>query len=604
MEHNHITAEEENRKPLIIRLAAAVMLFLAGLITDISPLFWISYLIAGFDVLIESAKNIAHGKIFDESFLMSVASLAAIVIGDGAEAPAVMILYQFGEMLQDMAADKAVDRIAALAHTRPDRANLLKDGAIIETSPENVKTGDLIAVNQGERVPLDGVVTEGSSFLNMSALTGESLPTEIKKGDVILSGSVNINSPLTVEVTAEYSSSTISRILELTQQAAERKSSTEKFITRFSRYYTPVVCAVAAAVAVLPPLFGAGSLSSWVSRALIFLVISCPCAIVISIPVAFVAGLGKTAEDGVLIKGSSSLENLANADTFVFDKTGTLTEGKLKVVRMEIIGTDMSEEEVLAYAAAAESTSGHPIAKALIESSSANLKAENIIEIPGKGISADVNGHRILVGNEKLCGKCGLESVPYTTVLVSADGKLTARIIIADRIKSNAEEALKALKSSGVKRTVILSGDKPEAVRLVADKLGIDEAKAELLPEEKLKNLEAIPPVRAYVGDGINDSPSLAMADVGIAMGALGSDAAIEAADVVIMSDNLSKIPAARNIAAKTARIAKENIIFALGVKLLFMVLGIFGISNMWMAVFADTGVAVLAILNSLRALK
>ena len=571
-----------------------------------------SYLLVGYKVLWKTARIILSGKFFDENFLMSIATIGSICIGDYWEAIAVMLFYRIGEYFQELAVHRSERSISELMDIRPDTANLKTKNGISEVRAEDVKIGDVIVIKPGERVPLDGKIISGTTMLDTSSLTGESVPRSAKIGNDVLSGSLNKESVIELEVTEEFANSTASKILELIENASENKSQSEKFITRFAKYYTPIIVAAALLVAVVPPMIlGWNEFSDWLHRALIFLVISCPCALVISIPLSFFAGIGRASKSGLLIKGANSLEKLASLDTIVFDKTGTLTRGNFKVMHVNP-ENGISADELLNIASSIEMSSNHPIARSIVEAAPmAQDEASEVSEISGMGMSGRIGGSRIFIGNEKLMQKCGLHvqktDLTGTTVYVCKDGKYLGNIVIADEIKPDSKDIIKKLKALKIKKTAMLSGDVSSVANAVAAEIGIDEVHAELLPGEKMAELEKImddSKCCAFVGDGINDAPSLAAGDIGIAMGGLGSDAAIEAADIVLMTDETSKIADGVRISQYTKKILIQNIILALGVKLLVMILGIFGIANMWEAVFADVGVAVLAVLNSMRILK
>ena len=579
---------EEVKNYTIPRIILAIILFICAYIYK--PLFLVAYVLIGFDILFRAIKNIIKGQIFDENFLMSLATLGAICIKEYPEAAMVMILYQIGEYMQDKAVDKSRDEISKLMNIRPDYANLNGE----KVNPDIVKIGDIITVKTGEKIPLDGIITKGQATIDTSALTGESMPRKAKEGDEIISGSVNLDGLLEVKVTKLFGESTVSKILELVENASSKKAKTENFITKFARYYTPAVVIIAIFMALIPPFY--------IKRALTFLVISCPCALVISIPLTFFAGIGSASKNGVLIKGSSYLEILSKIKTVVFDKTGTLTKGNFNVVEI-----NSSNEDLLKYAASAESASSHPIANAIKSAYHGEMLAvDNIQEIAGQGIKAMINGKKVLVGNSKLVNTKSIESYG-TVVYVSIDDRLEGHIVIADEIKNDAKSTINLLKRMGIS-TVMLTGDSTTTAKNVSDKLGIDKFRAELLPVDKVKELENIIKENignvAFVGDGINDAPVLTRADIGIAMGGLGSDAAIEAADVVIMDDMPYKVVNAIKIAKKTMAIVKENIIFALGIKFAFLIFGALGFVSMWGAVFADVGVSLIAILNALRAMS
>ena len=592
-EHHHQHCCGSSNSSTIFRAITALLLFAGGF--KFSILFFLAYIIAGWDVIFKAAKNITKGHVFDENFLMSAATIGALCIKEYPEAVMVMILYQIGEYFQHKAVEKSRHSISELMDIRPDYANLCGE----KVSPQEVKVGDIITVNTGEKIPLDGIVTEGHASLDTSALTGESVPRTVSTGDSVISGCINLNGVLKIKVTKEFGESTVTKILELVEHASSKKARTEKFITKFAAYYTPAVVILALMIAFIPPLFITGN---WIERALTFLVISCPCALVISIPLSFFAGIGSASKNGILIKGSNYLELLAKPDTVVFDKTGTLTKGVFKVREIH-----SDEPDFLKYAAYAESASSHPIAAAIREAYGQKIPEQNNIEeIAGLGIKAIIDGKEILAGSAKL-----VKTEPINTdgsvVYVSINGNYCGYIVIADEVKDDSKETIEKLKTLGIK-TVMLTGDSKNTADKVQKKLGVDNAFAELLPEDKVNKLEKIIKTAGgsviFVGDGINDAPVLTRADVGIAMGGLGSDAAIEAADAVIMDDSPSKLITSIKIARKTMRIVKQNIVFALGVKALFLILGGIGIMTMWGAVFADVGVALLAVLNSLRTLR
>jgi len=619
--HEHGHGEEENRRAALIRIGVSAALLLAGLFLPVPPgvkiaLYLAAWLAVGYPVIGNALRNILHGHALDEMFLMTVASVGAFCLGDYAEGVAVMLLYQIGEFFQDYAVDKSRDSIAELMDIRPDIAHVERDGEIITEEPEHVQTGETIVVRPGEKIPLDGVVLEGESLLDTVALTGESVPRHARIGDQVLSGCVNGQGLLRMEVTHAYADSTVSRILELVEHAGENKSRADQFITRFARVYTPVVVALAVLVAILPPLFFGGQWSEWITSALTFLVISCPCALVISVPLTFFSGIGGASRKGILIKGAGYLETLARADTAVFDKTGTLTRGVFSVTAVHGKGA-ADEEEMLLLAAAAERFSTHPIAQSLREKCKDAAEAAEVSgveEISGHGVRAQVNGRRLAVGNEKLMEAEGAAWTSChrqgTIVHVSADGEYLGHIVIADEVKDGAREALTELKKLGVRKTVMLTGDARAAAETVSKEVGVDEMRAQLLPDEKVTQVERLMGEKAaegallFVGDGINDAPVLARADVGVAMGALGSDAAIEAADVVLMDDDPRKLGRAIRIARKTVSIVRQNIAFSLAVKAAVMVLGVLHLAPLWAAVFADVGVCFIAILNAMRAMR
>ena len=577
------------------------------------PVYLIPYLIIGYDILWKAVRNIGHGQIFDENFLMCVATVGALVLGEYAEAVGVMLFYQVGELFQSVAVGKSRRSIAQLMDIRPDTANAERDGEIVEVDPEEVAVGEVIVIRPGEKVPLDGVVIEGVSAVDTAALTGESVPRDVAVGGELLSGCVNLTGLLKARVTKEFGQSTVAKILDLVENASSKKAKAENFITRFARYYTPAVVFGALALAVIPSL-ATGNWAVWVHRALTFLVISCPCALVISIPLSFFGGIGGASRQGILVKGGNYLELLAHTGTVVFDKTGTLTQGVFEVTALNP-APGVEERELLEAAALAERHSGHPIALSLrraLGGEADPARVTDVQEIPGHGVSALVDGARVLAGNEKLMAREGVEVLPLgqtgTVVHVAREGRYLGCAVISDRIKPTAPDAMRALKQRKI-RTVMLTGDSEAVGRAVAEQLGLDEVHAGLLPADKVARVEELLGAKRpgeqllFVGDGVNDAPVLSRADVGVAMGALGSDAAIEAADVVLMDDDPAKLVNAMDIARKCLRIVRENIVFALGVKALFLILGAVGVATMWGAVFADVGVAVIAILNAARML-
>ena len=592
-------------------------------------LYLIPYLIAGHDVLLKAWRNIRRGEAFDESFLMAVATIGAFAMiffpetePHMAEGAAVMLFYQVGELFQSYAVGKSRKSIAAMMDIAPDYANIERDGAIVEVDPDEVQVGDIIVVKPGERVPIDGVVVDGTSQLDTAALTGESVPRHIEVGGEVISGCINMTGVLRIRTTKLFGTSTVSRILELVENASEKKARTENFITRFARVYTPIVTLAAVAIAVVPPLLGMGAWAGWILRGLTFLVVSCPCALVISVPLSFFGGIGGASRLGILVKGSNSLEALAQVDTVVFDKTGTLTSGTFGVVGVRPADA-IDSDRLLAVAAHAEAFSDHPIAlsvkKAYLDEASADsgcvidqARIEDAAEESGHGVKATVDGHAVLVGNDKLMSAHGIScpdcELTGTILHVAIDGAYAGHIVIADTVKDDAAQAIADLHAAGVERCIMLTGDREEVARSVASDLGLDEYHAQLLPGDKVEQVERILDSArgnlAFVGDGINDAPVLTRADVGIAMGAMGSDAAIEAADVVLMDDKPSNIARAIRVARKTMRIVHQNIVFAIGVKLLILALAAVGIANMWLAVFGDVGVAVIAILNAMRAMN
>ena len=588
-------------------------------------LYLVPYFVIGYDILIKALKGIRNRQVFDENFLMAVATVGALVLavtgdGDYTEAIAVMLFYQVGEWFQSYAVGKSRRNISELMDIRPDYANVERDGKLERIDPDEVETGSVIVVQPGEKVPIDGVIVSGQSSLNTSALTGESLPRDAKEGDEIISGCINMTGVLKIRTTKEFGESTVSKILDLVENASSRKSKSEDFISRFARVYTPAVCCSALALALLPPLirmFGMGldaQWSTWLYRALTFLVISCPCALVISIPLSFFAGIGGASREGVLVKGSNYLENLSKTDCIVFDKTGTLTRGVFEVNAIHH-GT-MEDERLIEYAALAESASSHPISKSLQNAYGREIdrtRVKDIQEISGNGVTAKVDGREVAVGNTKLMRRLGITYMdchqPGTIIHMAVDGEYAGHIVISDVIKPGAKEAVAALKKAGIRKTVMLTGDAGAVGEQVASELGIDEVHCELLPGDKVAKVEELLKQKspksklAFAGDGINDAPVLSRADIGIAMGAMGSDAAIEAADVVLMDDDPMKIAKAIRISSKCIRIVHENIVFALGIKFICLILGAAGIANMWLAIFADVGVMIIAVLNAIRAL-
>ena len=604
------------------RIIIGGLLFIPALIikSDIEwmkpAMFAVSYLVVGGDVVLRAAKNIVHGKVFDENFLMGIATIGAFCIGKFPEAVEVMLFYQIGELFQSYAVDKSRKSIASLMDIRPDYANVKKGEELVKIDPEEVNIGDVIVIKAGERIPLDSKVIEGSSMIDTSALTGESVPREVDAGCDLLSGCININGVITAEVTKEFGESTVSKILDLVENASSKKSDSEKFITKFAKYYTPIVVLVAVILAVMPPLlFSGATFSDWIFRALTFLVVSCPCALVISIPLSFFGGIGGASRSGILVKGSNYLEALAQTEIVVFDKTGTLTKGVFNV--QEIHSEGISKEELLELTAYAESYSNHPISLSLKRAYGKEIDNErisNVEEISGHGVSATVDGKKIFAGNTRLMEQM---DIPYfkgeligTVVHVAVDNKYTGYIVIADEIKEDAALAIKQLKAAGIRQTVMLTGDNKNVGEKVAKELGLDKVYAELLPADKVEKLEELFAGKstkgklAFVGDGINDAPVLARADIGIAMGGLGSDAAIEAADIVIMTDEPSKIATAMKISKKTLNIAHQNTVFAIGIKVIVLLMSAFGLASMQAAIFADVGVTIIAVLNSFRALS
>jgi Cd2+/Zn2+-exporting ATPase len=589
----------------------------AGFFSPVLAACLAAYVLIGADVVLRSVKNLSRGQVFDENFLMTIATFGAFAIGEYPEAAAVMLFYQIGEAFQEGAVRRSRSSIAALMDIRPDHANLKEGDDVRVVSPNNVAAGSLIIVKPGEKIPLDGIVIDGVSALDTSALTGESMPRDVEAGSEVLSGTVNKSGLLTVRVTKTAGESAVAKILDMVQNAAQKKSKVEKFITRFARYYTPVIVIAAVLLAVAPPLVsGSMDFSKWLSRALVFLVVSCPCALVISVPLSFFGGIGGASRRGILIKGSSYLEALGDIDTIVFDKTGTLTRGVFKVDRIEP-ETPYAKEDILFYAAHAEHFSNHPAAVAISSAFPSRIDGtlvEGLEEIAGRGVSACVSGRNVLAGNKKLMEGRNIGFKPYTgtgvCVYIAIDGKPAGRIVIKDEVKPDSAAAVAALKELGVKRTAMLTGDTEKEGAAIAERLGIDSAFTELLPDEKVVALEKLGEERitkgslVFVGDGINDAPVLARSDVGIAMGASGTDAAIEAADVVLMTDEPSRIRDAIKIARRTRRIVKQNIVFALGVKGIILIAGAAGAASIWLAVFGDVGVCVIAVLNAMRALR
>ena len=615
----------KKQKKVLIRIIIAAVLIIAfsflpleGYIRFIC--YMVPYLVIGYDVLRKAIKGILNRQVFDENFLMAVATVGAIALGDYKEGVSVMLFYQIGELFQSYAVGKSRRNISELMDIRPDYANVEKDGELEQVDPDEVEVGTVIVVQPGEKVPIDGVITEGSSTLNTSALTGESLPREAKAGDEVISGCINMTGLLKIQTTREFGESTVSKILELVENSSSRKSRSENFISKFARYYTPAVCYGALALAILPPIVRILALGlapewgDWIYRALTFLVISCPCALVISIPLSFFAGIGGASHEGVLVKGSNYLETMAQTKYVVFDKTGTMTQGVFEVSGVH--HNTIPEEQLLEYAALAECSSSHPISKSLQKAYGKPIdrnRVTDIEEISGHGVKAKVDGVEVAVGNAKLMKKMDL---PYsechevgTIVHVAVDGTYAGHILISDQLKPHAKQAIQDLKRAGITKTVMLTGDMKRVADQVAAELGIDEVHSELLPADKVAKVEELLAKKgekeklAFVGDGINDAPVLSRADIGIAMGALGSDAAIEAADVVLMDDDPQKIAKAIKISRKCLRIVYENIYFALGIKAICLILGALGIANMWMAIFADVGVMVIAVLNAIRAL-
>ena len=617
------------QKKMLIRIILASAFLIGLAFAPITgplrlALYLVPYLLVGYDILLKAAKGIRNGRIFDENFLMAVATLGAIAIaiydetGDYTEAVAVMLFYQIGEWFQAYAVGKSRRNISELMDIRPDYANIEQNGVLERVDPEQVEKGSIIVVQPGEKVPLDGIVMRGSSSLNTSALTGESVPRSIAEGEEVTSGCINLTGVLYIKTTKLFGDSTVSQILELVENASSRKSQSEAFITRFARVYTPIVFFGALALAIIPPLvrlWGMGleaQWDDWIYRALVFLVISCPCALVISIPLSFFAGIGGASKEGILVKGSNYLEALSQTATLVMDKTGTLTQGVFEVTAVH--HNSMNEDKLIELTALAESASSHPISKSLQKAHGKKLdrsRVSNVHELAGKGVIASVDGHEVAAGNEKLMAELGVECISCrsvgTIVHVAVDGVYGGHIVIADRLKPNAAKAVQEVKAAGVKKVVMLTGDRQTVAQAVAAELGIDEVRSELMPGDKVAAVEEILTKKqgkvAFVGDGINDAPVLSRADIGIAMGAMGSDAAIEAADVVLMDDDPLKIAKGIKISRKCLRIVKQNIWFAIGIKVLCLALGAVGLANMWMAIFADVGVMILAILNAIRGL-
>ena len=608
------------QKRLLFRIIIAAVLFAAGSLLPLGPtvemgVFLVCYAVIGWDIVWKAVTNILHGQVFDENFLMTIATIGALILGEHSEGVAVMLFYQVGEWFQSYAVSKSRKSIASLMDIRPDYANVERNGKLEQVDPDEVNIGDTIVVKPGERVPLDGKIIKGTSALDTSALTGESMPRDVEPGMEVISGCINQTGILTIQTTKKYGESTVAKILDLVENASDKKGKTENFISRFARYYTPIVVFAAIALAILPPLVTGQPFSVWIYRALTFLVISCPCALVISIPLSFFGGIGGASKIGVLVKGSNYLESLAHTEVVVFDKTGTLTKGSFAVSQIKAI--DMKEEQLLELAAYAEDYSNHPISQSIQKAYGKkidNSRISDVQEIAGHGVRAVIDGKTVLAGNAKLMNGENIVYTPSdaigTVIYLACNGKYAGYIVIEDEVKADAPAAIRALKEVGVRKTVMLTGDADAVGKKVAQKLGLDQAYTELLPADKVDRVEAMLKQTSekgklvFVGDGINDAPVLARADVGIAMGGLGSDAAIEAADVVLMTDEPSKISALVRIARKTIRIANENIVFALGVKLLVLILGATGYANMWAAVFADVGVSVIAILNAIRAMR
>lgn len=620
----------KKQKTMLARIIAAFLIYIPlfaashkgameGLSAPVNfAVFLVPYLVIGWDIVYKAVRGIVNGQVFDENFLMTIATFGAFGVGEYSEAVAVMLFYQVGELFQSYAVSRSRQSIADLMDICPEYANLEKDGELVQTDPDDVEIGDIIVIKPGERVPLDGTVISGESMVDTSALTGESVPRRVETGSEIISGCINESGVLRVEVTKEFDDSTVARILELVENASSKKAQVENFITRFARYYTPAVVAAAAFLAVVPPLALGAGFGPWIQRACIFLVISCPCALVISVPLSFFGGIGAASRNGVLVKGSNYLEALAQMDTIVFDKTGTLTKGEFKVT--EIRPSGMSGEELLRLAALAEHYSNHPISLSIrdaYEKAGGRMNLSSIgknEEISGHGVRTEIDGSVVLAGNGRLMEAERIAYEPCesigTVVYLARDGVFAGTIVISDTVKEYAAQAIRDLKQAGVKRTVMLTGDRKAVGEAVAEKLGLDEVFTELLPADKVEQVERLLDGQAegrklaFVGDGINDAPVLTRADIGIAMGSMGSDAAIEASDVVLMDDDPARISVVVRISRKTLSIVKQNIVFALGVKALVLGLGAFGMANMWEAVFADVGVSVIAILNAMRALK
>ena len=609
----------KKQKSLLTRIILGIVLFLAGMIleraVDAPWAYWtavglllMSWLLCGLEIAIKAVKNIGHGQIFDENFLMTLATVGAFALMDFDEGAAVMLFFQVGELFQSIAVERSRRSVAALMDLRPDVALVLRDGEPEECDPEEVEAGDLLRVLPGQRIPVDGVVVEGSSSVDTAKITGESVPADVTPGDRVLSGCINISGILTIRAESEYASSTVARILDLMESATEGKSATESLITRFARYYTPCVVAGAVILALLPPFFDGWQFAKWITRALNFLVVSCPCALVISVPLSFFGGMGAVSRAGMIAKGGVALENLAKAKVAVFDKTGTLTTGTFAVTQVRTAG--MERDQLLRLVAGAESASSHPIARAIVAAADAReTRVENLKEIPGRGISAVVEGHQVFAGNRLLMEESGFtpEEVQAggTAVYAAVDGRYAGCILLEDTVKPGAREALAELDTLGIRETVMLTGDREHAAASVAKRLGLTRWFAGLLPQDKVervRELQKSGDTLIFVGDGVNDAPVLALAGVGVAMGGIGSDAAVEASDLVLLKDDLRSLPKAIRISRKTMAVARQNIVFALAVKFIVLLLSIFGISTMWLAVFADVGVAVLAILNATRA--
>ena len=615
--HGHGHHHEEIKNPLfnkyklgeIHSLILGGVLLIAGALFKLDVLFILAYVITGYDIILKAVKNCIKGRMLDENFLMTIATVAAFAIGEYPEAVAVMMFYKIGEYMQDKAVDYSTREIEKAMDIRPDFARVIRDKEWV-VDPREVQKGEIIAVRAGEKVPLDGIVEEGSGMLDTSMLTGEALPALVKKGDKVLSGSINKDGMIQIKVTEEFKNSTVSKILEMIRSASGKKSKSENFITKFARWYTPIVVGAAILTAVIPSLI-TGDFEKWIYTSIIFLVISCPCALVVSIPLGFFGGIGAASKAGVLVKGSNYLEQLNTIDTLVLDKTGTITKGQFGVT--DIVTTGISQDELLAYGAAVESLSNHPIAKSIVKAYNKEIPQDMQVleykEISGCGIVAQINKEEILVGNEKLMAQY---AIPFSQderlgshVYIAKNGQYLGCILVADEIKEDSKEAILKLKKKGIKKVIMLTGDKKETAYKIGQQVGVDEVYAELLPQDKVTQLEEILKMgkAAFVGDGINDAPVLARADIGIAMGGLGSDAAIEASDIVLMTDSLSSISDIFSIAKRTRAIVTQNIVLALGIKVIVLALGLFGIANMWLAIFADVGVSFIAVMNSIRVL-
>ena len=608
------------KKKLIRIITSFILLILAFILkldnTIINNILFItSYIIVGYDIVLKALRNITRGKVFDENFLMTIATIGAFFIGEFPEAVAVMLFYQVGELFQSYAVDKSRKSVAALMDIRPDYANVYRNEGIEKVNPNDVNIGEIILIKPGEKIPLDGVVVEGASYLNTLALTGESMPRSVTEGDEVLSGCINNEGILKVKVTKEFGESTVSKILDLVENASSRKSKSENFISKFAKYYTPIVVIIAILLALIPPLLTDTTFKTWIYRALSFLVVSCPCALVISIPLSFFGGIGASSKIGVLVKGSNYLETLANTEIVVCDKTGTLTEGIFKVQKVDAVG--YSDKDLLRYTSYAENYSNHPIALSIKEAYGKNINEKLVTktkEIKGKGVIAKVESKEVLVGNEKLMEEYNIDYKKSndigTIIYIAIDKKYSGSIIISDKIKEDAYKAVKEFRENNVKKIVMLTGDREEISKNVSKELKLDKYYAELLPQDKVKKVESLMQEKSndgklvFIGDGINDAPVLALSDIGVAMGGLGSDAAIEAADIVIMTDEPSKLANAIKISKKTMQIVKENIVFAITVKILVLLLSAIGATTLWCAVFADVGVSVIAIINALRILR